>query len=227
MMELGDPLHHELRDLLAAGVLGAPVLVQTELCHDLYLRSPPAATDWRRDPDRVGGSAFLQLAVHSMNLVAFLLQRPIIEVTALAGGNHTVFHDETTLAVARLAGDVLACFTASYATRGQSLTIRGTEGALRLDPQGLELIGARSWRGKVLGYERPGAVSAFPRESLQPAIAREAELEVHARFARWVRDGESFSCPGEMALRDLLAADAVRDSVASGATVRIAIGDGP
>ena len=122
MMELGSPLNHQVRAMIRDGVIGKPCLVQAMSAHDFYLKSPPPEDNWRRDPAKVGGAAFIQLAVHQLNLAAWMLGERIRRVSALSTSGNTVFAgDETTVASALLADGTAATFSASYATSGNQL----------------------------------------------------------------------------------------------------------
>ena len=68
MFELSKPLHHQVRAMVGAGWLGTPTLIQAVSAHDIYLKDPPPEGNWRRDPAKVGGGAFIQLAVHQVDL---------------------------------------------------------------------------------------------------------------------------------------------------------------
>lgn len=222
MFELGRPLHHEVRRMVAEGWLGEPVAVQACAAHALYLDHPPPAGDWRRDPEQVGGGAFLQLALHHVNLACWLLGDEVVAAAAQAAGGHTVFREETALAVLAFRGGALGHFAASWAADLWSFGILGTRGRVALTPGHALLSGRDPWEGDLLGYRTPGAEACVPMEGLAPALAaREAAHEVHGLFARWVAGEAEYPAPGEVGLRDLRVAEAVRRSAEEGACVAV------
>lgn len=217
MTELGRPLHHDLRDLIRLGFIGAPVLVEACLAHGNYLRSPPPVGDWRRDRDKVGGGAFAQLAVHHVGLVSWLLDRPVTEVGALGSSGHTELAEETTIAVARFAGGAIASFTASWATDAVRVCISGTEGRIDVSEDRIVASGNRAFSGTVLGpiaAQVPLAVSMT--DVIDAGRPRARELEVHARFARSLRGDDTYPWPGARGLSDMEVLEAVARSRESG-----------
>ncbi|MCK4824424.1 Gfo/Idh/MocA family oxidoreductase, partial [bacterium] len=126
--EIAKPINHQIRDMIQNGIIGTPCLIHTCYTHDTYLKTPPSSDNWRYDPSRVGGAAFIQLAIHHINLIAWLLGKEVTEVSALGRCGHTVFEDETTVAVAAFSEGAVASFSASYATNGIHITVHGTQG---------------------------------------------------------------------------------------------------
>jgi len=185
--------------------------VQGVGAHGIYLRDPPPEGDWRRDPEKVGGGAFVQLAIHDIDLAAWILGCEVTAATAVRAGGRTVFRDETTVAAVRFGDDLAGTFAASYATDLYAFAILGTRGRVQLLPEHVVVRGEEPFRGDVLVYEDPGREVAIPRSALREAVERRRDrLEVHGAFARWVAGrAESYPCPGERALRDLRVVDAV------------------
>lgn len=211
MLGLGDPIHHQVRAMVTAGWLGTPTLVQAVGAHGIYLRKPPPEIDWRRDPAKVGGGAFIQLAVHDADLASWILGRDITAVAAGGAGGQTVFEDETTAATVRFGDDLVGTFSASYATDLYSFLLCGTRGRIQLLPEHVVVRGEDAFAGEVFAYDAPGREVVLPRDSLRDAIkSRRDALEIHGAFARWVLGtADDYPCPGERGLRDLRVVDAV------------------
>ncbi len=222
MFELGKPLHHEVRAMVRSGWLGEPTLLQAVSAHDIYLHTPPPPDDWRRDAQKVGGAAFIQLAVHQINLARWLLGHEVEAVAATRTAGHTVFEDETTLATLRFREGPVGHFAASYATALYGFTLCGTRGRIHLLPDHVILRGETPWRGAILAYEKPDRELVVPLDSIAEAIARQADpCEIHTSFARWLRGGEEYECTGDFALRDMRVVDAVERAIASRAWVDV------
>jgi predicted dehydrogenase len=162
MLALGDPIHHQVRAMVADGWLGEPTLVQAVGAHGIYLREPPPPGDWRRDPEKVGGGAFIQLAVHDVDLAAWILGREVTAVAAVGAGGRTVFEDETTAAAVRFGEELAGTFSASYATDLYSFGIAGTRGRIQLLPEHVVVRGEAPFRGDVFTYDGPGREVALP-----------------------------------------------------------------
>ncbi|MBI4880208.1 MAG: Gfo/Idh/MocA family oxidoreductase [Planctomycetes bacterium] len=222
MFEHGKPLHHQVRKMVQGGWPGEPALVQALSAHDIYLRAPPPADDWRRDPEKVGGGAFIQLAVHHINLARWLLGREIACVAMLGAGGHTVFADESDVLSALFADGPAAQFAASYAAHAAHFLIAGTRGMIDIAADRVLVRGASQYHGPVFAYEEAGEERVYARSELEVRSAPlEQSCEVHGRFARWLRDGAEFECTAESALCDMQVIDAAYRSRDAGRVIFI------
>ncbi|MBN2492283.1 MAG: Gfo/Idh/MocA family oxidoreductase [Planctomycetes bacterium] len=210
MFELSRPIHHQVKAMIASGWLGRPVLVSAVGAHTGYLATPPAPGDWRRDPAKVGGGAFIQLGVHHVNLAAWLLDREAVRASAAGARGLTVFEDETMLATVEFADGVMARFATSYAADLYAFAVIGDRGRIHLLPEHVVVRGPEPFRGEVFDYTEAGREVAIPAAALaERSRPLEAALEVHGRFARWIARSEPYPCPGERALHDMRVVEAV------------------
>jgi predicted dehydrogenase len=223
MFELGKPLHHQVRDLVQSGWLGVPTLLQSTSAHTIYLRDPPPEDDWRRNPDQVGGAAFIQLAIHHLNLATWILGREITRVCVAGTSGQTVFADETTLAqVAFGEGGPLGQVAASYAADLYGFTLCGTRGRISLFPEHIVIRGEELFAGEVFAYTEPGEEVVIPLAVLQDQVAGlQDRVEVHGAFARWVRDGGAHYCTGNRGLVDLQVVEAAYRSLREGTWITL------
>ena len=222
MLDLGDPVHHQVKAMFEAGFFGVPTLVQATSAHTIYLEAPPDARDWRRDPAKVGGGAFIQLAIHAIDLARWLLDEKAAAV--LAGGvrHHTVFEDETTLATVRFRGGAVGHFAASYAADLYGFTLCGTRGRILLTGDHLLIQGRALFEGDVFDYRSPGTEVVIPRASIEAAVQRRRpEVEIHDAFARWVLGIGDYPCPGEQGVEDLRVVDGAYRSLEEGRWIEL------
>lgn len=217
LYEFCDPLNHQFKAMVDSGFLGEPVLVQACFAHDYYLTAPPDKSNWRRDAARVGGGAFIQLAVHQVNLASWLLGSRVARVSAEGAKKHTLFDDETSSASAVFENGVVANFFASYATLGKSFTLRGTGGFIHRFDDTISVKGASDFSGEVFDYSASDNVKTIRLDEMKDKIEKlETKYEIHNRFARFVAGEEKFPCPLEMGVDDMRAVDAVYRSLESG-----------
>lgn len=222
MFEISKPLHHQVKAMVREGWLGTPTVIQACSAHDIYLRNPPEAGNWRRDPDKVGGGAFIQLAVHQINLASWILEKDVTSVSATGTRGQTVFEDETTLVTTQFRDGPVAHFAASYAADLYAFSLCGTRGRIHLFPDHLLVKGDRPFAGEIFDYPDPGEETVLRLEGLQDAVeALRDSVEIHASFARWLLDREAFPCPGEIALRDMKVVDAAYRSMKEGMCIHI------
>ena len=119
------PAHVALRDLIEGGALGTVTAVRIRYaCWTGPDWSPygeardsreAGETNWRADPERAGGGAFLDLAPHGLDLTQVLLGEPITDVAALLQRRvHDYAVDDGAALVARTAGGALLNLSVAY-----------------------------------------------------------------------------------------------------------------
>jgi predicted dehydrogenase len=222
MFELGKPLNRQLAAMVEGGWLGEPTLVQACAAHGIYLRDPPSRGDWRRDPRKVGGGAFIQLALHHVDLAAYILGRAVRAVAVERTRGLTVFEDETTLATLRFEGGVIGSFTASFATDLWSFTLAGTRGRVQITDAHVVVRGEEPFDGEIFSYDAPGREIVISKAALEQG--REAAgdaCEIHAAFARWVRGEGDFPATGARGLADMRVVDAADRAIREGRCIFI------
>ena len=120
------PAHVALRDLIADGALGTVTAVRIRYAcwtgpdwspdenpHDTL--EEVRAANWRADPERAGGGAFLDLAPHGLDLTQTLLGEPIVDVAALLQRRvHDYAVDDGAALVGRTAGGALLNLSVAY-----------------------------------------------------------------------------------------------------------------
>lgn len=83
------PAHVRLRNLVADGTLGTITTVRIHYaCWTPADWTPDGISldNWRVDPDRAGGGAFIDLAPHGLDLTQMILGEPLTSVSALLQG---------------------------------------------------------------------------------------------------------------------------------------------
>lgn len=112
--------HRRLQTLIAQGRLGTITAVHIHYACWTPADWQPATSDsthdnWRVDPQRAGGGAFIDLAPHGLDLSQWLLGEPLIEVTALL--QRRVFSypvDDGAALIGRFAGGALLLHNVAY-----------------------------------------------------------------------------------------------------------------
>lgn len=139
------PAHVALRGLVEGGVLGTVTAVRIRYA---CWTGPDWAPDetphdnWRADPERAGGGAFLDLAPHGLDLTQVLLGDPITDVAALLQHRvHDYAVDDGAALVGRTAGGALLNLSVAYncpeTFPRRELEVVGTRGrALALNTMG-------------------------------------------------------------------------------------------
>lgn len=132
------PAHQKLRALIATGALGTVTSVQIRYA----CWTPPDWTpdpdhphdNWRADPERAGGGAFLDLAPHGLDLTQMLLGERVTKVRALLQHRrvHAYAVDDGAALVGQTASGVLLSQSVAYncpdAYPRRRLEVVGTRG---------------------------------------------------------------------------------------------------
>lgn len=122
--------HKAIRDAIAAGKIGRPL--SARVFHAGYL--PEHLQGWRLDKPTAGGGAILDLTVHDVDALRFVLGRNPMEVVAFAqsAGMTSSGLEDAVMSVVRFEDDIIAQlhdgFTTRFAETG--LEVHGTEGSL-------------------------------------------------------------------------------------------------
>lgn len=186
--------HQKLRALVLDGVLGT---ITTARIHyacwtpgDWTPESGAPHDNWRVDPARAGGGAFIDLAPHGLDLLQFLLGEPIVEVSCMLQSR--VFDyavDDGAVLTARFERGALGLMNVAYNCPDA------------LPRRTLELIGTRKMAiaRNTMGQTPGGSlhlIDAQTGETCEVAVAPEADVspfqsQVEA-FSRCLLEGTPF-----------------------------------
>lgn len=214
MTMLNVPFLHSLRAMHEKGLFGKIASVRIRQAH----RGPLGRVDgnhWRFKKSNIGGGSFMQLGIHPMNCVLWILGDEIERVSCFAKNlycKHSLEGEDTLAASAELKSGALMALESAYNSGGNCMAFYGTEGqavsengVLWLEANApykddwLEYPGPDRKPGetvfygadsKLIGREKSRGSAAFPRTQ-------------HLAFARAVRDGKPFEMDGEAGLRDV------------------------
>jgi 1,5-anhydro-D-fructose reductase (1,5-anhydro-D-mannitol-forming) len=122
------------RELIAGGAIGKPLAAR--VFHAVYL--PDYLQGWRINNPGAGAGVVLDIVVHDIDTLRFVLNSEPTEVTSLSQHAGLATHDaveDGNMAVFRFDNDLIAqvhtAFTIKYA--GDGIEIHGSEGSLKLD----------------------------------------------------------------------------------------------
>jgi predicted dehydrogenase len=158
------PMVVAARDAVRHGSVGSVTAVRGVLCNAGPLAWAPDAA-WFLEPELSGGGALLDLGVHLVDTLRFVLDDEIASVAAtLARGTHGLDEDAFVLLDTRkgVVGTLHAGWRASSG-RDFSLTIVGDQATLRVTVEGVQLIGRDG---------EPHAVRLPDSETVQAAFVR-------------------------------------------------------
>ena len=180
------PVHRALREAIAAGRIGTPTAVRiVYACWVDPLWRPCAGADnWRIDPAQAGGGALMDLAPHGLDLVEFLLGRPLVAVQALLQRRvHDYPVDDGAVLAGATADGVLAQLHVAYNTPEalprRRLEVLGSQGQLVAEDSMGQIAGGRlvhidGATGQSCAIEAPPCPYAGPFANQAHAFAQAA-----------------------------------------------------
>ncbi|MDE2516755.1 MAG: Gfo/Idh/MocA family oxidoreductase [Rhodospirillales bacterium] len=190
------PSSIRLREVLAAGELGAPSVVQVAIPwwrEQRYYDEPGRGTRARD-----GGGVLISQAIHTLDLMLSLLG-PVAELAAIAGTSalHRMECEDTLGAGLRFANGALGgvfASTACYPGAAETLSITGTKGAATIAAGALRLSWFDGRREEVAGDAATGG-GADPM-----AFANDAHRALIGDFVDAIRNGRDPAVSGREAL---------------------------
>ena len=202
--------HRKLRELIRGGAIGRPLFAR--VFHAVYL--PPNLQGWRIDKPQAGGGVILDIAVHDVDTLRFLLDAEPLEAVGMTQSASLAKQglEDGAMSVLRFSNGVLAqlheAFTTKYA--GHGIEIHGEAGSLF---------------GRNVMSQRPVGEVLLRNESGESAIPVEHEnLYVRgvAAFCAAMEGKGAPAASGEDGIRSLAAAIAIAQAGATGGRVAIA-----
>lgn len=201
--------HRAMRAAIKAGRIGTPLAAR--VFHAVYL--PPHLQGWRITRPEAGGGVILDITVHDVDTLRFVLDDDPVEVTALAqsGGMAAAGLEDAAMAVFRFGSGLIAQthdgFTTKYA--GTGIEIHGTEGSLI----GRDVMTQRPIGSVSLRHETGEEALPLAQENLY-------ERALRAFHAAMRGEGQP-AATGEDGVWSLAAGVAALQSAKSGRVVKI------
>ncbi|MGH7577591.1 MAG: Gfo/Idh/MocA family protein [Longimicrobiales bacterium] len=212
-----------LKDLIASGGLGSPILVSAQV---RWYRPPEYYRDsrWRGTRALDGGGALMNQGIHTVDLLLWLLG----DVASVYARTRTALHEievEDT-AVACLEFDsgaigTLEAATSAYPGFARRIEVTGTEGTVVLESQEITVCELRNSPA-----EPPprGEGSGKPRASSALMSDTEGHRRVIEDFVRAIESGAPPLCDAREGRRSVELIEAIYRSAASGLPVRLGLG---
>lgn len=187
------PAHMRLREMIAQGDFGT--VTSARIHYACWLGPGWSADNWRIDPQRAGGGAFIDLAPHGIDLLQYLLDDRFTDFHCLK--QNRVFRysvDDGAVATGRFANGCLATLQVAY--NCPEVFPRRT----------LEIIGtaAMATARNTMGQTPGGSVDVLSSDGTVQPVAfsqnRSPFLNQIEAFAQCLLDGKPFPFPPQ---RDL------------------------
>ena len=220
MTSYTNPVVWDIRRLIESGALGKIQSIRARDAHTGGLAAKPEA--WRGSKEKTGGGSFVQLSIHSINLVQWWLDAKIDEVRAFSARQYceNIGGDDITMASVRFENGVLGVFESGWASAGRSREIYGTRGQIRMQRGMVEVCLEEPWGGEVLKYTKKGEPQEF--EEGAPALDDPTNpYNQHVMFVNALREGKPPHMSGEKGRHDLAVTVAAYRSAETGKAEKV------
>lgn len=128
------PVFGELKRLVDKEVIGPVHSVRAAFMHAGPDESWGATSDWFWLEDTAGGGAVLDLGIHMIDLLRWIIDRPVLEVSAMVSRmTKPTFAEDNAIVIMRFAGDVLASVQTSWTARpfpDNQVVVQGEQGRI-------------------------------------------------------------------------------------------------
>lgn len=222
MSMFNDPMVYDLYDMVHSGVLGEVEGIHCRNAHRGGLTIP--AGTWRGDLKKCGGGSFIQLCVHNIDFIQWLLDARITHVSAFSHNLHcpNIGGDDATAVMCKFSNQVLGTLESSYCADRSETSVFGTKGYFVLvDGKYLEMQLDTPYSGAVVHYTTPGALYRIPCQDILEIYANPNPHDQSIAFVQAILDGKPAPVSVASGLHDLAVVKGVYAAAQSGRIVEI------
>jgi UDP-N-acetyl-2-amino-2-deoxyglucuronate dehydrogenase len=209
----------ELRQWISSGILGKPLLVDATV---KWYRPPEyySASRWRGTLALDGGGALINQAIHTVDLLLWLLGDVARVQARTATALHNIEAEDTALAILEFASGALGVFhatTAAYPGYPRRVELTGTEGTVILEQDRIL---------KVDLHNPPADFSVgAPDENQSASSAAVSDYRGHQALLEdfiWaIRENGTPICDGREGRRSIALVEAIYEAARNGSSVSV------
>lgn len=216
--------HRKIRDLIASGALGTPVMGRAQLS----CWYPPIEGAWRQDPALGGGGSFMDMGSHCLDLLEMFFGKTTA-VQALTGRLvHDYASEDSAVALLRFEsgaiGVVDCCFNIPDASSKNVLEVYGSSGSIRCEGtvgQGPGGTAVMSLEGDAGDYDAQQQRTEEGDQVMEYDEVNTYRCEIE-EFSRAIEEGADPPVSYEDGIWNLRVCLAVYESAESGRVVALA-----
>jgi predicted dehydrogenase len=202
----------QLHQLIRGGSLGAIQSARGVFMHAGPDESWGATSDWFWREETAGGGALLDLGIHMIDLLRWVIDRPAVEVSAMISRlAKPTFAEDNAIVLVRFDGDILASVQTSWTARpfpDNQVTIQCENGRV--------IVGRSS--GEPIAIYRSTANGVEKQAPEVPAASRHGDL--FHQFVKAISEGSTPMISGRDGRDTLAVALAAYESARSGHVVK-------
>lgn len=215
MSMFDDPLYYEVKEMIKAGVFGTISSIHCRGAHRGGLRALPGA--WRSSKEKTGGGAFIQLTVHNIDMIQWLLDDHVARVCAFSKNMMcpNIGGDDVTSAACEFESGIQGTLEAGYCADADIITIYGTAGFITiLNSNFITIKLDQPYQGRHINYTEPGKIVATQAIGINKKELRSGynPYDQHIAFIKALMEGRPVPISADVGLYDLKVVQAVYTS---------------
>jgi len=221
MSMLDNPAFHDVKRMVQEGYLGRITNLYCRSAHRGGLN--PAPGDWRRSVEKTGGGAFIQLAVHFINLSKWMLGERFVQVGALSRNRlcPDIGGDDITVAICETESGIPVTLEACYASDLYRFAVYGTKGFVSVtDDVRIEMKLEDDFEGCMISYKAGSGVFMIPNTGFDE-LKIYPEFEQHQSFINSITEDRPVSVSLESAFEDLKTVKTAYEAAKEGRFIRL------
>jgi len=223
MFLFDNPLFHDIKKLIKEGKLGTISGVGCRSAHRGGLSAVRGG--WRSSAKMTGGGSFIQLAIHYVNMVQWLMDSKVESVMAYSHNLMcpNIGGDDVSVVACEFDSGALGTISSAYCAQGDELSIFGSKGYLRVDDsKHITLCLDEPFCGNVLTYNTGGRRETISLPQCSMTLFDSTNpFDQHVAFIKSLLSGSPAPVPIDIGLYDMMIVDAVHRSSVTGKKERV------
>jgi len=218
------PVMHDFHQMAACGWFGEITQMHASLMHTGGLlwdrENSEGMPSWRGSVRLTGGGAFIQLAVHYLRVMCWMIDDRVTRITGFAANLECagLEGEDTAVALLEFEGGVQATLNISWCATGEQFSIQGTKGSMTyLDNQLMRLQSEQDFTGHTVRYSSPD-IQYVRGDSMNPGDSAQS-FNQHCKFIEAIRCGQPAFVSVESAVQDIAVVEAFYESVRTGRSI--------
>jgi|SaaInl7_200m_RNA_FD_contig_123_86_length_4892_multi_5_in_1_out_0_2 UDP-N-acetylglucosamine 3-dehydrogenase len=131
-----NPIYEKAREIILSGLLGEIYSIRGRFSYAGPEHWTGSATTWFLDKEMAGGGALFDAGIHAVDLIRFLVDKPVIQVGSLLGTlEKKIQAEDNSVTIMKFDDGSLGTLEASWTTRPGEIvtTVYGSEGNMLVD----------------------------------------------------------------------------------------------
>lgn len=194
MSRHASPIYREIKKMIESGLIGKVTSIQarTAIKKNSTPRPGGEEKNWRSSIEKTGGGSLIQLAVHDYDMIQWLLNEKITEVSCFSDNMMTpsVGGDDNSQTIFRTQSGVIGNVSSAYCSNGMMISIYGDKGIISyfVNKDTVTIISENIYISEAVDYSTPGVEQEYKLNNVMYSV--DNPYEQHVEFIKSIIDGK-------------------------------------